>query len=232
MGNFTNFTNLETFDEGTTLYQQEIDVILAVIDQVLASFEMHPTKGTFILDGQEMGEEAKCIIRFNLENGVCLPPEDLGIDDYTSDDITAIAINSVLSWPEVPAYGYKGEARYFGQLPSGIYKRGLRKVLVLNTTYGRFLISFFANCQCGIDEHDGGSALLRALAIAFASIDQKDKVLQQSVKGITQFIALGEKCAMDVVRELFTKCELPALKAWKDWCESASSSGELKLFFE
>ena len=226
----SKFTNLKTFIKETTLYQQEVDVILAVIDQVLASFEQYPTKGTFILDGQEMGEDAKCIIRFNLEDGAY--PLSGGLEDCTSDDIATMAINDVLSWPEVPAYGYKGEARFFGQLPSGIYKRGRQKVLVLNTTYGRFLMSFFANCQCGIDEHDDGSALLLALAVAFASIDQKDKILRQSVENITTSISCNEESATDMVLDLFAKCELPALIAWKDWCESANSSDELPLFFE
>lgn len=199
-------------------------MILAVIDQVLASFDEYPTQGTFILDGQKMGDEAKCIVRFNLEDGFCRPIED------SSDDIAAGAIDAVLAWPESPAYGYRGEAKFFGQLPSGIYQYGRKKALVLNTTFGRFIASFYADFRNG--GHDESIALLIALAEAFASMGKEDRILQSSAQRLCdQAVGIG-KDALILVKKLFLGCNLPALKTWREWHEPANNSGELTLFFE
>lgn len=223
-----NFINLKSYVEPeTTLFQPEVDVILAVIDQVLASFDTYPDKGTFILDGQKMGEKAKCIVRFNLEGGYCRPLED------TSDEITANAINNVLSWPHKPAYAYQGETKFFGQFPSGIYTHGRQKVLVLNTTYGRFLMSYYANSGCNpFEEHDECTILLQALAETFARMGKEDKVLQWSVERVHAQATDLEKRTITLVQDLFQNCTLSAIREWEDWHEQANDSGELTLFFE
>lgn len=219
------FTNLETHVEPeTTLFQQEVDIILAVIDQVLATFDEYPTQGTFILDGQKMGEDAKCILRFNLENGFCQPMED------TSDDIVIRAIDDILVWPKYLTYGYHGEPNYFGQLPSDIYKYGRRKALVLNTTFGRFVVSFYANFVSG--GHEESTALLLAVAESIAQMGKEDKILQKSNQNLQWLMTNLDQNAVALVRDLFHNCAHPTLKAWKEWHEPANSSGELTLFFE
>lgn len=171
-----------------------------------------------------MGEEAKCIVRFNLQNGFYQPLED------TSDDIVSKAIDDVLVWPESSTYGYRGEAKFFGLLPSDIYRCGRRKTLVLNTTFGRFIISFYANfCSGG---HDEITALLIALAEAFALMGKEDKVLQKSAQHLCSQAVGIDKDALALVKKLFADCDLPALQAWKEWHEPANNSGELTLFFE
>lgn len=222
--------NLKSYVEPeTTLFQQAVDFILAIIDQVLDSFDTHPTQGTFILDGQAYGEKAKCILRFNLEDGVLQPLE--GFED-TSDDIAAGAINKVLAWPETPAYGYKAEPNFFGRLPSGVYKQGRNKVLVLNTTFGRFLMSYYANSGCSMEAHDEGSALLLAVAETIAQMGKEDKVLQRSAYTLGEQSTGVEKDAVILVKRLFLEDKFPPLLAWKKWHEPANTSGKLTLFFE
>lgn len=227
------FTNLEIHTEPeTTLFHQESNLILAVIDQVLSSFDTYPTQGTFILDGQKRGEDAKCLIRFNLEDGVC--PPIAGFDD-TSDDIATNAINAVLSWPAASAYGYKGEPNLFGQFSSGIYQHGRKKVLVLNATFGRFLMSYYADSGCSncrAEAHDDGNALLLSVAETIAQMGKEDKILQKSVDSITNTTAKNEQDAITLVERLFLEGTFPPLQVWKEWHEPANTSGALTLFFE
>lgn len=221
------FINLQTFVEPeTTLFQQEVDVVLAIVNQVLTSLQLCPKRGTFILDGQKMGEDAKCILRFNWEEGTYQPLSS----ERTSDQIAADSIDRILSWPEYLTYGYQGEAKYFGLLPSNIYRYGRMQVLVINATYGRFLISF---CADFTDERwDESTVLMMALAEAFAQMGQEDGILLRSADRICQGAGETEKTAIALVQGLFRDCTLPALETWKSWHAPANASGELTLFFE
>lgn len=222
------FTNLEIHTEPeTTLFLQETDVILAIIDQVLSSFDTYPTKGTFILDGQKKSTKAKaqCLLRFDLEEGVSQSSHG------TSADVAAGAINYMLqfcpgpdccAWPD-----------------SGIYRTFLEPdeddssewwCLILNTTYGRFLMSC---CFDPIDSIDGSSYVIAmALAEAFAQMGKEDKVLQWSVEHVHTQATDLENNTIALVQSLFHDCTLPALQAWKAWHEPANTSGDLTLFFE
>lgn len=224
------FTNLEMYVEpDSTLFQPEIDALQAVVDQVLASFDLYPTKGTFILDGQKMGEEAQCILRFNLEDGMMLGRMPCEAD---SDLLTARAINEILLWPENSCYEYRARAENFGQLPAGIYLHHELEVMVLNTTLGRFLVSFYSNAadQDVIDGAD--TAVLMALAEALAQMGKEDKILQQSAQQACHCSSPLGQDAIKLVKRLFLECDVPALKAWREWHEPANNSGELTLFFE
>lgn len=120
------------------LFRQEIDAILKVVDSVLESFKDYPTKGTLILDGQAKDQDARCIVRLNLSDGI-YRKRFFCLYDRSSDDIAADAINNALRWPEESRYHLAEErALHFGWLPSGIYKDKELDVLVLNTTHGRF----------------------------------------------------------------------------------------------
>lgn len=221
------FTNMQTFVEPeTTLFQQEVDVILTVIDQTLAYLNLSPQQGTFILDGQKMGEDAKCILRFNWEAGASQPQTS----ERTSDQIAADSIDRILSWPEYLTYGYQGEAKYFGLLPSDIYRYGRMQVLVINTTYGRFLVSFFADFT--ENRWDESTVVMMALAEAFAQLGKEDGVLQKSADRICRGAGKPESEVITLIRNLFRECNLPALQTWKAWHEPANASGELVLFFE
>ena len=222
MGNFTNL--ITNVGPNTTLFQQEVDVIQAVVARVLDSFEPQPTQGTFILDGQKRGESAYCILRFNLEKGCCQLHEE------TSDDAAAGSIDDILAWPERLAYGYRSNPEYFGQLPSSIYMSIRRKVLVLNTTFGRFLVSFYANSPFPYVRQD--MTLLMALAEAFAQMGKEDKILQRSVERVCASAISPDKDAIILVKHMFLDCEDDALRIWRDWHEPANQAGELTLFFE
>ena len=219
------FTNLEFFAEPkTTLSTQEINVLQAVVDNVLTSFEKYPTKGTFILDGQAKGQDAECILRFDLAEG------DYRICGYTSRDIAADSIDNALSWPEESRYQPKGRALHFSWLPGGIYRDEELVVLILNTTHGRFLASFCAEFDSQPEGYE--EAVLVAIATAMAHMCKEDKTLQYSAGCIKEQATDFERYAILIMDAMFESCMLPSLGVWKKWHESANNSGELTLFFE
>lgn len=231
MGKFINMEMV--LEPESTLFQPEIDVILAVIDQVLTSFGHYPTRGTFILVGQKRGEAATNIIRFNLADEESEGSrQEVYNDTYysTSNSLAEAAIDEVLSWPENSVYDYQGEAKNFGLLPSGIYRCTELKVLVLNTVFGRFLASCYANFMD--DGHTQSTALLIAIAETFAQMGKEDKILQQSAQALYRQAVGIDKDAIILVRRLFLDRALPALSAWHTWHEPANNAGELTLFFE
>ena len=222
------FTNLQTVTEPeATLFPQEIEAILAVIDQVLASFKQYPTKGTFILDGQKKSTKAKaqCLLRFDLEEGVSQSSRG------TSADVAASAINYMLQFCPGPDCGAWPD--------SGVYRTFLDPdeddspewwCLILNTTYGRFMMSY---CFDPIDSVDGSPcAVAIALAETFAQMGKEEALLQEYAQEIRKYAYESDKKMIALVENLFHDCSLPALKAWKEWHEPAHTSGALTLFFE
>lgn len=227
------FTNLEVhLEPETTLFQQEVDVILAIIDQVLSNLEQYPTKGTFILDGQKMGEKAYNIVRFNLQDGYSTYHRYGRNSDRAAEE----SINEILSYPSSmnrystnPGYYWKS----FGLLPSGFYQcddMPQLRVVVINASFGRFIASFYG------DPYDADTDCLTALAEALAQLCKEDKVLRRSVDDIVSDSVKrrddGAEVAAAIASKMFDSCDHPALKAWRDWHESATKAGELTLFFE
>jgi hypothetical protein len=226
------FTNIEIHTEPeTTLFPQEVNAILSVINQVLVSLSDHyPVRGTFILDGQKTGEEARCILRFDLEDGPA-PYTIEATKDTSSDELAERAINSVLSWPEKWApYPYTAEDEQSGQFSSKVYRRSELRVLVLNTAYGRFL----ASCYIAFSEdtQNKNIAVLNAVAEVLARMGKEDEGLQQSIHQLRNYFTPVDKEISTLINRLFDECSIPELKAWRDWHEPANTSGDLTLFFE
>lgn len=224
MGKFTNIQT--TVEPASTLFKEEINAIQAVIGQV---FEQNgnPTHGTFILSGQQRGHDAVSILRFNLEEGAAV------VSDYT----VGYLMQEALGWPNAYhlAYGYVPQGREFGQLPSDIYWTQFddyhSHTLILNTTFGRFVA-----CSCseqdGRVDSEGDKKVLFAVAEAIAQMGKEDKVLQQSMNSLRSSANASEKEALILTLRLFDTCDLPALKAWREWHEPVNANGELTLFFE
>ncbi len=227
------FTNLEFHSEPeTTLFTQEIDVIQAVIDNILTSFAMYPDKGTFILDGQAKGQLAQCILRFDLAAGISRR-NFFRTYERTSSEIAADSIDNALSWPKDSRYNFtEDRALHFGWLPSGIYRDGELEVLVLNTTHGRFLASFCAEFDPQLSKGEETTSILIAIAIAIANMGKEDTTLQCSATYIKEQATAFERNAIWLVDSLFGSCASSSLKAWKKWHEPANNSGKLTLFFE
>lgn len=222
------FTNLEIHTEPeTTLFLQETDVILAIIDQVLSSFDTYPTKGTFILDGQKKSTKARaqCLLRFDLEEGISQSSHG------TSADVAAGAINYMLQFcPGPDCCAWPDSGTYMTFLEPDEDNSSEWWCLILNTTYGRFLMSC---CFDPIDSVDGSSCVVAmALAEAFAQIGKEEALLQEHAQRIRKYANESGKKVIALVESLFRDCTLPALKSWRDWHEPANTSGDLTLFFE
>lgn len=131
MGKLINF-ECHTEPE-TTLFQQEIDVLVEVIGEVMRGFSEQPNKGTCIIDGQKYGEEARCLVRFNLPEGI-YRRQFFRIYEKTSDRMAEEAINNALSYPDNSRYTKTCDREDSQKMQSGIYQDGELKVLNLNTT--------------------------------------------------------------------------------------------------
>ncbi len=226
----SKFTNLQSFVEpNTTLFPQEVDVIQAIIRETLAFLGEQPTQGTFILDGQKTGEDAKCILRFNLEDGPGV--WQIGTNGCaTTDALAERAINGILSWPKRTPYPWPDGHRRSSQFSSKVHHRSELRVLVLNTTYGRFL----ASCCFGFSENrqNRNVAILNAVAETFAQMGKEDKGLQNSVQQTRAWATSLDKDVIQLVQQLFKECTLLELETWRNWHEPANGSGDLTLFFE
>lgn len=234
-----NFQNLvQRHEPETTMFPQETEALLRVINTVLERFAPSATKGTFILDGQKFGEDAQCILRLNLSDGP-YQRRLFGIYGRTSDEMAAAAIDELLALPEKSRYYSEGslprhmtheDIKTAQDVSSGIYQDAELVVLVLNATHGRFLIS------CYIEDHDDvAEALLCAVAQAILRMGLEDKVLQsfgEQLADASKVNAAPCAEALNAVKELFDHCDAPELAAWKAWHEPANATGKLTLFFE
>ncbi len=176
------FTDLMTYASDSTLYNQEIDVILDVIDHALGCLTAYPTKGTFSLKGQPKGQEAQCAIQFNLAEGA--------------------------------------------------HQSGEPKTIVLDTTYGCFLASFYAECDTDALADSVSTGVLASVACALAHMSEGDATLQSStgqIRGLANTIF--SENMVRITDALFDSCETPCLMAWREWHGTEEPEG-WTLFFE
>lgn len=234
------FSSMEMYPSEDMLYQEEIDAVVAVLGELLELFGEHrPNQGTIVLDGQAKGEGAFNILWTNLELGA-YRRYFFRTQERTSDAMANETIDAILYWPEKPLYGYEADKLRFGELPTMVYADGANKALVLNTTLGRFVMSVYlvhaeeskpGEVARFIDYYDGSIAVMKALALTLAKMGKEDIVLQRSVRELmTGLMAPQQRILNEKVDELFAKCELPELAAWKKWHEAATSEG-LAVFF-
>lgn len=174
------------------LSQSDLEAVLATIESALEQLEVKNAGGTVILDGQIMGEEATCLMRFNLLNGY-------GFRQFqrkfgrTCSDLAAAAIDALLDWPETSYYweserlvGMVDQAVRPEDLPSGIYCDGDLKVLLLNAGAKRFFFSIYiGGLDDQQDDHAISTAVMQAVARAIALLHPEDTKLQEAAEAVT-----------------------------------------------
>lgn len=239
------FINLECHNEPeTTMFPQETDLLQELIQGVLERTAPGVTRGTFILDGQKFGEEAKCILRFNLSEG-SFHRNFYRIYRKTSDQMAEESIDEMLAIPGESRYIRRSEGEKQAgckmtnnerSMINGPYRDGELLVLVLNATHGRFLMT------CHLDEDvdnendvTAAELVLYAVAQAIAAMGKEDVTLQRSDRFIREFgqeSIRGYAAIRQYVEDAFVTGEGLAMMAWKAWHEPANAKGELTLFFE
>lgn len=250
------FKDLECNPAASTLYQEEIDVLMEVVGIVLECAGAEGVKGTFILDGQPNDGEAECILRFNLPGGT-YHRRFFRVIGKSSTDMAEESIDELLKWPleksryeplntSVPVIGKR--------LLTGMYADGELNVMVVNTTYGRFLVT--ANVENSGDEKGGRSScngyqvadvIMRMVALAITRLCTciEDVDLRASEKTLWCAIDDRERNFTNAYRQTWQEierwifadeeaCDTPeAAKVWREWRKTVSESGEdLKLFFQ
>lgn len=244
--------NLECHPETGALALEEINVVLKVVTRSLRDEWAADLAGTFILDGQMNGEEAQCVLRFNLPAGgyEVSPLYNLGKKKYfglsrTSDALAEESIDGVLEWPKNPRYRCLRAYRTSEKIPSGIYEEGELVVMVLETMLGRFLVSLklASSSVCKINMAGGCERLAMAAAMAaLVRMAPKDAVLKRSwrelkrkvVKNLEWYTIFPSEmlCFEDLdAKWLFAKDnEDPVMSQWKAWyCQNYTK--QPRLFF-
>ena len=252
------FKNLQENPMESMLYPAEVDMVKAAVELTLKAFDADDAAGTFILDGQPNGGEAQCVVRADLPGGSYMV--NSGNMSMYSSTAAEHSIDHVLNWPRcVSVYSAK-YPEVFGtrqepkeNIPTGLYGAGLFSVMVLNTTYGRFLISAKVEDSAdGVDQfnYDGGEvaeAMMYAVAMTITQLCQckQDTMLRESELALQQRLQILRESFAPVYAQTWEKVrhelfdtgvtesgeELEAVKRWKEWREEMKGQ-ELKLFFQ
>lgn len=203
-------TSLEyTAGPYSTLTVSELDVLLEVILMTMDGFPHLPEEGTIRLAGQYRYTipEYHMIFGAHLRQG---PYDSRRQSPYIgSSQRTLQAIKAAAHAPT------DRESAEFGSvfcplsgLPdSGIYCHGDYRMLILNTTYGRFLASIDTNLR----DHHYDDLVLWAITETLACLRPHDTVLQRSIKQITSLRTEADEplgnCVAQLIHELFDSCQ-------------------------
>jgi hypothetical protein len=162
------------------LSAKEANLLTELVLDVLEHLGEDAQYGTFILDGQREGESAQCLLRFNLPKGIARfgNPHI----SHSSDELAEESINIILN--EVK-----------GSIPNAIYSGNQNMALVLKSSFGRYLCSFYE----GGGEHETSAAILAAVAKALAKLRADDRVLKSSIAAI-QFMESRNKKADEAIQ--------------------------------
>lgn len=232
-----SFTNLQTFPDQKTLFPEEVNALMAALHEMHCFCGGFPNRGTIILDGQRKGGEAQCIMRMNLEKGYYSLTQT---NSVTSETLAEGSIDAVLAWPEKSAYSYVAQAQNFGEMETGIYQNVARqtskRVMVLNTTFGRFLMSAQLAQEMAdgsvVELYDEDIWMMKGVAMMLARMGKEDLVLQKSVEKLMQGATEIELSLQHELDRFFERCCVSELQAWKAWHEAAMAKGEgLALYF-
>lgn len=213
-------TNLESHASPDTLLGEEIDVVLAILKNVMNGFIHDSISGTFMLGGikesdQESDRLFREIIALDFEEG---PTENFDFEEKDSRayarEVLALDANAIheLSIASISYY----------------YDTPIR--LSAKTTYGRF------NCAVFSDSIDSSlmAFIYCAIIQTLACMRKEDVMLQKSCKHI--FKCEKERSVYNVIKlkddiiTMFMDGSLPEIATWKKWHEK--SLGNLNLFFE
>lgn len=236
------FTNVQDYqDEWRHLSQEETDVVIVVLDRIMDEFIDRPNVGTINLCGQRRGRSCRDILTMNLSDG---PYQRLVSQNMrkTSDDWADESINKIVSWPGLDDYNYKPEALQFGELPTGVYQTGLLRVLVVNTTFGRFIMSFYLAAEKPSEEDerkiefteyfDESIMAMKTLAKVLAEMHPEDGRLRQSAFDLTLKAPEKERVMWTDIKRVLDEFNLPELVAWREWRKEMMEEKRIKMFFE
>lgn len=232
-----SFMNVQVFPNKHMLAQEEIDVVVAALEEMRCFYGGFPNKGTIILDGQQKGQDAQCVMRMNLERGTYDFEQVMeGFPARTSDALAEESIDAILDWPEKPAYSYKATARNFGEMEAGIYVYGARKVMVLNTTFGRFLMSAQLAQEMGdgriVELQDESIAMMKGVTMVLARICPEDVILQHVMLKLMEGATETEQALRRTLDGFFEKGRAPEVKVWKEWHAAIVKDEPFPMFFE
>lgn len=231
------FMNVQVFPNKHMLAQEEIDVVVAALEEMRCFYGGFPNRGTIILDGQKKGTEARCIMRMNLKNGTYDVEQVMeGFPARTSETLAEESIDAILDWPEKPAYGYAAQAVNFGEMETGIYVYDARRVMVLNATRGRFLMSAQLAQEMGdgriVELRDESIAMMKGMAMVLARICSEDVILQHAMLKLMEGTAETEQALRRTLDGFFEKGRAPEVKAWKEWHAAIAEGEDFPMFFE
>ncbi len=240
----TQFTNAMYYPSPRSeLSNLEIQVLMEVIDQVLGRFQKERlAKGTLTLDGQRYGEDSNCILRANLAGGPfmipCVRPGPCLT--RTSDELAAEAIDAMLELDDNSPYARKyqelrGIDAKVMRPATGIYRTSGLTVMVLNATYGRFLVSFYLQPDIyhGPKKCELSTAILCAVTSVLWRLNERgDAVVARGAQTLLAEASEDElvqglcrEAAVEVYRAFF---RVPAFTAWSQ----IERLGDRKPYFE
>ena len=211
----------QKFDVGSPmiLYKAEANAIVAVVLDVIDNFGISAESGTFMLWGVKNGEcMARRLISFDFDRGPTYNFYYSGLYSHAVAEDTLVLDAS----REHDCMSRHSAISYYIDTPP---------FLRLWAEYGRFTCAFYA----GSGHYDDMARVYCAVVQAFALMCEEDEVLQNSCDEIFYIEARKHPGIYDVrsyVKELFKKCELPELVAWKYWHKRRDHDRLKKLFFE
>ena len=204
-----------------TLFSHEANVIVALTLGMLDKYWKSGKRGTFRLEGQKYGDNAVCLIRYNLSAGKMVwekhyPKHYL----HSSEERTALAIGTALNqW---------SDRSYSAQL----WETNVGTCVIISAAAGRFAFSLDSNIK--FQYHVTKTDILKGIAEIFAQLSKEDKVLQDSVDVITganEGYSRDNSWSVNYVREQFDILKLPELITWKTRRDQIKQ-GEPRLFFK
>ena len=205
-----NLKKYKEFPSEHTLFKEEIDVILAVMFQVLG--EKFPKKGSFMLAGKKEGGELETIVEFNFPGG----KQKRFLGQYQDSDVMAsYNVYNMSTFSHEP--GSKAIK----------YQYNSPEVMALHTTNGQFVAAFFADNGGFSTQERAYHAMIEAIAL----LGRDDVGLKDSFKKTFELDAESNPDLDKLetfVRFLFETQELPEIKTWSAWRDKDKP----RIFFE
>ena len=240
------FSNVQTCPNKTEkcwekidmLYQEEIDILLGCINEMFASIGRFTNRGTIILYGQKKGGDARRIMLISLKNGDYDVESVIeGFPGRTSDVLAKESVDAVLEWPRKSAYDYEAKTQCFGEMETGIYQHDGKRVLVLNTTCGRFIASAILAFERGdgviMESQEESVAVMKGMALVLARMRPKDLILQKAMVGFEEKMTERFESGVKNEIERYFYWHVSELVTWKWWHGLiAQEKGSVGLYFE
>ena len=211
------WSNLNAISYGdSTMHLKEVNVILAVLDELLKEPNRADAVGSFALHCQAYNSSCiydhAAVVAAVVGNPCCV--------SETCKNIVNTSIHEALEWPAYDSRFWQHFSNNFLQIAgqhypkTRIYREGKLIVLIVNATHGRFLASLVLR-RNNPELATGGREILRALAVAIARLSLQDEFLRS---GVDDGIVSGNVTApIRYVHRLFDECELSALNVWEKW---------------